>query len=352
MSKTSEEETSGHDKLVPGAMKMKKKPNVAIKEFQPFDQSFQPTDLTLCKCTGFLFGNGAVVTSPEDIWALVREGSYGKGSFSRSIPCHYHVPTFVDLRRMSRKRKSSGVPTDSVLDQWEKRIKLHSQWKKEESSSSTQEEQRRLDQNPDQSGCVIDDPVPSSSIEEGDHLNYEDFLIRLKEIKERDPYILDEYLHLGPEETFYLAQELKVLEVFSEGKGDVRLEPQDLWSRFIKNVPSFSFKYAAYRHFRTGNWVPKSGLKFGVDFLLYKTSPLHFHSSYAVLVRESSKDQKTTWKEVVAVTRACQATAKDLLICDVTFPENVDYNELGCVHHCTFVDSVVKRWVPEHDREM
>ena len=359
-------EVSASDQLIPGAMKLKKKAKIA-NELQPSDQSFQPTDLTVRKCTGFLHGCGVVVTRPEDVWSLVRAGSYGKGSFSRSIPCHNRVPTFVDLRRMSRKRKSSGMPADNVLDRWEKRIKLHSQWNEEKSSSSTSDEQRNLDQNICQSGFDDTLPCPStedlnseeltrldtlpSSTEESDHLNYEEFLTRLKEIKEKDPYVLDEYLHLCPEEAFYLVQELKVLELFSEDGND-RVEPHDLWSWFVKSVPSFPFKYAAYKHFRTGNWVPKSGLKFGVDFLLYKTSPLHFHSSYAVLVRENKERQKTTWKEVVTVTRACQATGKDLLICDVAIPESVDHNKPDCVHHCTCVDSVVKWWVPERDREM
>jgi hypothetical protein len=44
-------------------------------------------------------------------------------------------------------------------------------------------------------------------------------------------------------------------------------------------------RYAAYHHLRSMGWVPKSGVKFGVDFLAYRKGPEFYHSSYSVMVR-------------------------------------------------------------------
>ncbi len=323
--------------LKPSPLKLVKKPgNTSIKSFLPSSTSFHPTDLTTCKCEGFLFGNGAVISVPEHVWALILLGAYGKGSFSRSIPCHNHVPTPVDLKQ--RKRKSPANSARKTLKEWEKRIKLHSHWKSEQESGW--------------SGCD-DDLLPTlSSFDEHEEIEYKDFICVLDKIKGRDPYVIDEYLQLGSEETFYLSGELKVLEICSH-EASTPLIPTRIWAILVEDVPSFPYKYAAYKHYREGYWVPKSGLKFGVDFLLYKTSPMHFHSSFAVLVRGNRgyKDSQS-WKDIVTVTRTCQATGKDLLLCDVTFPEGVDINVPTCIDHVTVVDTIVKWWVPEQDREM
>lgn len=344
--------TRGSKKLTPSPSRIiKKTGNATIKDIQPSNPSFKPTDLTACKCTGLFQGSGAVITMPEHIWALIKLGFYGKGSFSRTIPCHHRVPSLIDLRQISRKRKSSGMPTDTVINRWEKRIKLHSQWKDEEVSDLERGKEEEYPRTIDDTLPTKSSDTPTKSSREGDDdYDYDEFLARLKEIKGRDPFVIDEYLQLGPEETFYLVNELKVLNIVSAE--NIQLGPQELWTHFINHLPSFAVKYAAYKHFRTGNWTPKSGLKFGVDFLLYKIGPLYYHSSYAVMVREANSQQKITWKEVVTITRACQATGKDFLICDVSVPVGVDIKDPVCVEQLAIVDEVVKWWVPEQDREM
>lgn len=53
---------------------------------------------------------------------------------------------------------------------------------------------------------------------------------------------------------------------------------------------AFASKYAAYHHFRSKGWLPRSGIVYGADYVLYQLHPEHAHSDYvvSVLVERSS----------------------------------------------------------------
>lgn len=48
-----------------------------------------------------------------------------------------------------------------------------------------------------------------------------------------------------------------------------------LWFRFDN---PFLVHYAVYHHFRSLGWVVKGGIKFCVDYLLYKRGPVFHHA--------------------------------------------------------------------------
>lgn len=341
------------DQLVPQPPRLNKKPGkLGFKDFQPSNPTFQPTDICKFKCTGILQGQGAVVTIAQDIWALIRLGSYGKGTFSRSVPCHHRIPSISELKQMSMKRKCSGTSTDVVLEKWTKRIKLHSQWMADKESAG--EIESESEQDVTDTVLELSESVSRGRSEVCD--GFEELITKLKTIQRKDPYVLDEYLQLGAEETFYLVGEVKVLIIVTiDG---VELAPKDLWLYFGEQNHSFPIRYAAYKHFRVGNWVPKSGLKFGVDFLLYREGPLFYHSAYSVVVRENEEQGGSglKWKEVITLNRVSEAAGKDLLLCDVTRPPCLEVEnslmEPACIDQMTVTDTVVKWWVPKRDREM
>ena len=53
---------------------------------------------------------------------------------------------------------------------------------------------------------------------------------------------------------------------------------EECYSRFCELQPNFAASYAAYRHYRKLSWIPKSGLKYGGDFVLYRKGPAHYHA--------------------------------------------------------------------------
>lgn len=102
-----------------------------------------------------------------------------------------------------------------------------------------------------------------------------------------------EPLMLSDEEAFFLHHELHLLSVVGTGSfadfhvltdlfscdlpllqppANTSEDPIDshrLWNFFCSRDRFFSSRFLAYRHYRSIGWVPKSGIKFGFDFVLY-----------------------------------------------------------------------------------
>lgn len=57
----------------------------------------------------------------------------------------------------------------------------------------------------------------------------------------------------------------------SDLRKDITQHPPALDSPFLVN-------YVVYHHFRSLGWVVKGGLKFCVDYLLYKRGPVFHHA--------------------------------------------------------------------------
>ena len=101
-----------------------------------------------------------------------------------------------------------------------------------------------------------------------------------------------DYLHLLGEEAFYLCHNgcLSLYDSLID-EASTPLPLTAIWSHLVSEDKRFPEKYVAYRHFVTHGWVPKCGLKFGADYLLYKTGPSVYHSSFAVKVQRCPADE-------------------------------------------------------------
>ena len=94
------------------------------------------------------------------------------------------------------------------------------------------------------------------------------------------------WLQLFPEEILYLFRN-GCLSARPANSFSVLTFP-DLWGQLVSGDCRLASRFITYCHLRSQGWVVKHGLKFGTDFLLYISSPSHFHSSYALTVREHS----------------------------------------------------------------
>ena len=198
-------------------------------------------------------------------------------------------------------------------------------------------------------------------------------------------------LYLFPEEAFYLLQHTRLKLIDKDG---ITFSLVSLWNEFLKYDKRFPEKYIAYFHFRRQGWVPKCGLKFGVDFLLYKINPSVYHSSYAVLVTKTTEDvdQKKikerecensqeikptegniteesfqekpvaglSWQQVISIGRVNEGANKEVLICSVvvpqcfmsTTPQEDDFEQLLYqISDIKITCTVVKRWIAEKGRD-
>ncbi|XP_047438014.1 tRNA-splicing endonuclease subunit Sen2 isoform X2 [Mugil cephalus] len=91
------------------------------------------------------------------------------------------------------------------------------------------------------------------------------------------PFFLSEYLQLSLEEAFFLVYGLGCLSVYLHQEP---LSVIQLWRKFKSLRPDFVSSYAAYHHYRSRGWVPKTGggAKYGADLMLYRKGPPFYHA--------------------------------------------------------------------------
>ena len=244
-----------------------------------------------------------------------------------------------------------------------KRVELHSQWKAEKEETAAKGTSPVTDKQKCSHLADQDESDESSNVIEK---SYHDYVERVQEQRKADPYPVDEHLQLTSEEATYLTMEEDVLQVSSPDGSPVNTET--LWTHFLSTNNRFVERYTAYRYYKSKGWVPKSGLKFGVDSLLYKQGPLFYHSSYAVVVSliEQSLEPSLeslckprvaaglTWREVIALDRVNETAGKELIVYYVVKPPSLSQDQLKlptCLASLQIREVFVKRWVPEKERQ-
>lgn len=190
-----------------------------------------------------------------------------------------------------------------------------------------------------------------------------------------------EHLQLMPEETLFLTFGLGALAVTDPSSGE-KLSNQDLLTLFRqhsyfppRNGPDdpdlqpddgFLVHYAVYHHFRSLGWVPRAGIKFGVDWLLYTRGPVFDHAEFGLMVIPSYSDpwwkasgkqpSERTWQWMHSVVRVLSHVMKSLVLVyvDVPPPSKLDNAlEEGIAEALklyTVREVMVKRWSSNRNR--
>ncbi|XP_077386787.1 tRNA-splicing endonuclease subunit Sen2 [Festucalex cinctus] len=174
----------------------------------------------------------------------------------------------------------------------------------------------------------------------------------------RNPLRMTEYLQLGLEEAFFLVYSLGCLSVHLQQEP---LSIAQLWRQFAALRPDFVSSYAAYHHYRSRGWVPKtgSGAKYGADMLLYRKGPPFYHASYSVVVEKVDERfqgrtlRPFSWRSLATLSRITANVSKELLLCYVIHPADLSEAELdspACLSKLKVQDILVSRWVSSKER--
>nr|XP_017088925.2 tRNA-splicing endonuclease subunit Sen2 [Drosophila bipectinata] len=150
----------------------------------------------------------------------------------------------------------------------------------------------------------------------------------------------DETLLLGLEESCFLAYYLGKLDIKSPTGESMDWRAfldaaMELNERFLENL-------ACYLYLKSKNWVIKSGIKFGGDFLIYKESPRWYHASFMVIVQTWDDCDYYQPKNLKGVQRVAETSDKDVLILrvsqatDITTPEDIQ--------EITVTETIVRRF--------
>ena len=197
-----------------------------------------------------------------------------------------------------------------------------------------------------------------------------------------------EHLNVSLEETFFLSYALGVLNVYCDDS-DTVLPPSSLLSLFrrhsyhpprslsMSSSPDdpFMLSYVVYHHYRSLGWVVRSGVKFGVDYLLYNRGPAFSHAEFSVVVLPSygadywqkveerreyvAEKTKKTWWWLHGVNRVQAQVHKHLMICYVEVPspwrggeEKGKDTDIGTeLSRYKVRDVTVKRWTMNRNKD-
>lgn len=172
----------------------------------------------------------------------------------------------------------------------------------------------------------------------------------------RNPYRIIEYLQLGLEEAFFLVYALGCLTVYYM---EEPLSIAKLWDVFSVIKPSFRTTYMAYHYFRSKGWVPKVGLKYGTDLLLYRKGPPFYHASYSVVVQmvdgsDMGRPQRSfTWRSLAGLNRTTVNASKELMFCYLIRPSDMTNEEMSspsCMKRIKVQELIFSRWVSSRER--
>ncbi|XP_062842436.1 tRNA-splicing endonuclease subunit Sen2 [Trichomycterus rosablanca] len=169
-----------------------------------------------------------------------------------------------------------------------------------------------------------------------------------------NPFSMIEYLQLSYEEAFFLLYALGCLSVYSDGK---HLTILQVWELFRSTQPSFDTTYAAYHYFRSKGWVPKSGVKYGSDFVLYWKGPPFYHASYSVAVERVNESYQGaglrpfSWRSLAALSRTTANVSKELMLCYVIVPSDVQpLSSPELLRQVKVQEIIVSRWISSRER--
>ena len=156
------------------------------------------------------------------------------------------------------------------------------------------------------------------------------------EIKSNDPkaYTLEKTSYFGKKinntveyslfEAFYLI-ETKKAKLLSNQK---ELTNEEIEKKLNKIDKKFKIKYPVYKDLRKKGHIPKTALKFGAEFRVYKKgkAPGKGHSDWIVFTE--SESSQNSWHDFTAKNRVAHSTGKKLLLTIVDNEKDVSYFEV------------------------
>ncbi|RXG41511.1 hypothetical protein VDGE_09364 [Verticillium dahliae] len=151
-----------------------------------------------------------------------------------------------------------------------------------------------------------------------------------------------EHLQLTGEEALFLSFGLGTLKVL-DPQTKTPIDTSSLLTLFRQNAvfpplpptallpdDSFLLNYAVYHHFRSLGWVPRPGIKFGMDWMLYAKGPVFDHAEFGVIILPSYSHAwwnenkhpvpQKTWHWLHGVVRVLAHVHKSLVLVYVDVP--------------------------------
>ncbi|KAF7965330.1 hypothetical protein HWV62_44476, partial [Athelia sp. TMB] len=251
------------------------------------------------------------VSNEKDSLILWRRGFFGKGDLSRS------EPSWLARQINARQSRAAGKMTSEEVTA--KRREERKQFKLDRAqamAAAAAEAEAAFAEGRDLPSIIAADgtrsipsaatwkPQPKDSLEAPE-------LLETALPEDEEPLNDVEHLQITLPEAFFLLWNLDCLTVLNPSTNEP-MHLEQIWTTFQSAqlsttlTPSppapdrfdnpFLVNYVAYHHYRSLGWVVKGGIKFCVDFLLYKKGPVFHHAEFAIVVcpvYEDPADEET-----------------------------------------------------------
>ncbi|EGN92189.1 hypothetical protein SERLA73DRAFT_117634 [Serpula lacrymans var. lacrymans S7.3] len=342
-------------------------------------------------CEGFVdvATRSVWVSDSKQSMLLWQRGFFGKGDLSRS------EPSWLARQINARKQAGKGLTSEEITAKRRAERKQFKLDRAQAIAAAAADAEAAFAE-----GRVVPTPgvapdgtrlipsaatwKPSTSLEEVPQLTQDDDDEGDGDTELEEPLENIEHLQLTFPEAFFLSWTLDCLTVCnSEGEP---LTLAQVWTLFqdahsptlLLSIPPpqrrfdnpFLVNYAVYHHYRSLGWVVKSGIKFCVDYLLYKRGPVFHHAEFAIVVcpvYEDPADQTNSpfdlqnaspfsWSWLSTINRVNSQVQKTLILTYVTIPalsrlrEDV-LSSPACLAHYSVREVVLRRFIPARMRD-
>ncbi|OHF01764.1 tRNA intron endonuclease [Colletotrichum orchidophilum] len=196
---------------------------------------------------------------------------------------------------------------------------------------------------PPVNGTSLGPGVLEADAEDATASNDVHMLEKLPEVPAEPVEVINkEHLQLTSEEAFFLAFGMGALRVIDPAtRASIpTAELFDLFRQYsyfprrateeLQPDDGFLVNYVVYHHFRSLGWVPRAGIKFGVDWMLYAKGPVFDHAEFGAILLPSYSHQwwkdsdrqlpRKTWHWLHGVVRVLSHVQKSLVLVYVDVP--------------------------------
>lgn len=152
-----------------------------------------------------------------------------------------------------------------------------------------------------------------------------------------------EHLQLTLFEAYHAAFVTRRLNLYNY-TGESLGSDNEVWEIFACKDARFPALFGLYSRYRDTGWIPRSGLKYGVDLVLYKKgNHKHTHSPYCVIISDTPY-LENTWIRLQNKLRLVKNVAKSLIVAAVSF-DNPPRTWEEAISHISISEITVDRWV-------
>lgn len=160
-----------------------------------------------------------------------------------------------------------------------------------------------------------------------------------------------EHLQLTLVEAFYLLFVTKCLVVRDAKRASLQ-DAGVVWRMFSERDARFPKLFVAYSRYRAAGWLPRSGVKYGVDWVLYPANAKgHAHAPYCIVLKFEEAAEKTridrTWTALQNRLRLSKTVAKNLVIASISVSSEKDlltYED--AFRNVRVTEITIDRWLP------